>query len=122
MKQRLDSLSVLNANIPGELIKMEQDYRKPYAEKFVKDIDKNDFKIAISGTVVSKSEKSFLLDDGTGQVNIASENILEVDYVRVFGRIIPYEEGMEIQADVIQDLSKIDKQMHKKLKEVMFRT
>ena len=98
---------------------MEDSRRKPYVEKFVKDINANDFKIAVSGVIVNKTENSFLLDDGTGQVRVASANVPGHEYLRVFGKIMPMEDGFEIQAEIIQDLSKINKGLHKKVKSLL---
>ena len=97
----------------------EQFKRKPYTEKFIKDISVQDFKVAVSGVIVNKSDNSFLLDDGTGQIAVSSTLIPDFQYLRVFGKILPLESGFEIQSEVMQDLSKIDKGIHKKLKELL---
>ncbi len=103
------------------MIKMveEQFKRKPYVEKFIKDISFKDFKVSVSGIIVNKSENSFLLDDGTGQVAVSSATIPAYEYLRVFGKIIPLENGFELQSEIIQDLSKIDKAIHRKVKELL---
>ena len=96
-----------------------EDLRSPYTEKQVKNIKQDDGKISISGTIISREGNIFFLDDGTGQVKIACENMPSSDYVRVFGRIVPYSEHVEIQAEVIQDLSKVDKQLYNKIKKIL---
>lgn len=97
----------------------EQFKRKPYLEKFIKDISVKDFKVSVSGVLVNKSENSFLLDDGTGQIAVSSVVIPNYEYVRVFGKIIPLETGFELQSEIVQDLSKIDKAIHRKVKELL---
>ena len=97
----------------------EQFKRKPYAEKFIKDISIKDFKVAVSGVIVNKSEKSFLLDDGTGQIAVSSSTVPDYQYIRVFGKVLPLENGFELQSEIIQDLSKIDKAIHRKIKELL---
>lgn len=100
---------------------MENVFQQPFKEKFIKDLSETDFKVAVSGVIVSKNENTFLLDDSTGQitVSIINQGIPSYEYLRVFGKIMPYENGLELQAEIIQDLSKIDKEMHKKVKEVL---
>ena len=93
--------------------------RKPYLEKFVKDLSISDFKVSVSGIIVSKSESSFLLDDGTGQIQISAKEIPNFEYLRVFGKVMPLESGLEIDSEIIQDLSKIDKTIYKKVKELL---
>ncbi|MDP4012487.1 MAG: hypothetical protein Q8R00_02675 [Candidatus Nanoarchaeia archaeon] len=93
--------------------------RKPYIEKFVKDLSIQDFKVSVSGIIVTKSNNSFLLDDGTGQIQVIAANIPDFEYIRVFGKLLPTEAGFEIDSEIIQDLSKIDKTLYKKVKELL---
>jgi len=99
--------------------------RAAFKEKFVKDLDFTDFKVSVSGSIVNLSEGGFLMGDGTGEVyvnisgmeNPAVKN--EKDLVRVMGRIMPYENGFEIQADIIQDLNGADMGALKRIKEAL---
>ena len=93
--------------------------RKPFAEKFVKDLKAEDLKVAVSGVIVNKSENSFLLDDGTGQIRVISENVPNYEYTKVFGNLSNLEEGLVLQAEIVQDLSKIDKNLYKKIKSML---
>ena len=93
--------------------------RQPFKERFIKDLNVEDFKVALNGTIINKTDKSFFLDDGSGEILVTSDNIPDYDYVRVFGRLVPYEEGFELQAEIIQDLSKVDKELFRKVKELM---
>lgn len=97
----------------------EQFKRKPYVEKFIKDVTVKDYKVAVSGVIVNRSENSFLLDDGTGQLAVISTTIPNYEYTRVFGKVLPLETGFELQSEIIQDLSKIDKAIHRKVKELL---
>lgn len=92
--------------------------RFPAIEKEIKDITKEDIRVAVSGVIVNKNQNSFLLDDSTGQILVISETIPNYNYLRVFGRIIPIEDHLELQAEFIQDLSNINKKIHKKIKEL----
>lgn len=111
----------MSAYLENVRLKMaeEQFKRKPYTEKFIKDISVQDFKVAVSGVIVNKSDNSFLLDDGTGQIAVSSILIPDYQYLRVFGKVSPLESGFEIQSEAMQDLSKIDKVIHKKIKELL---
>ena len=93
--------------------------RRAFAEKFIKELNRNDFKVSVSGIIVDKTGDSFLLDDGTGQVRIVSQQIPNYSYLRVFGKIMPVEDGFEIQSDIIQDLGAINKNVHKKVKTLL---
>ena len=91
----------------------------PYKEKLIKELSEYDINVAISGIIVNRGKNTFILDDGTSQVSIYSENIPDYAYVRVFGRVIPFENDLEIQAQIIQDLSLIDKDLYNKYKKFL---
>src|SRR3989338_5395439 len=108
----------MRAYVEGLLITMEN-RASPYAEKFIKNINSNDFKVSVSGIVISKTENSFRIDDGTGQARVVSSEMPSHDYLRVFGKVMPVEDGFEIQADVVQDMSNVNKALHKKVKTLL---
>jgi hypothetical protein len=91
----------------------------PYKEKLIKDVSEYDINVAVSGVIINKAKTSFILDDGSSQVSIFSENIPDFSYVRVFGQVLPFENGFEIQAQIIQDLSLIDKELYTKYKKFL---
>lgn len=94
--------------------------KRTFIEKNIENLSKEDYNVAVSGIIVNKDENSFILDDGTGQLYILmSTNLNNNNFVRVFGRILPYEEGIQLQGFIIQDLSKIDKYLYKKVKELL---
>ncbi|MBS3108460.1 hypothetical protein J4409_01170 [Candidatus Woesearchaeota archaeon] len=88
-----------------------------YSEKLIKDVNENDKKVAISGVIISKEENSVVIDDGSSKIAIFFDqmNVPDAKYVRVFGRVIPYQEGLQVQADIIQDLSNINYELYKKM-------
>jgi len=94
-------------------------YGLPYKEKLINDITLEDSKVAVSGVVVSRGEGSFLIDDGTGQIVINSENAPNFEYIRVFGNVMDFNGTIVINADIMQDLSRIDKKIYKRIKELM---
>lgn len=88
-------------------------------DKYIKDLSEADTFVSLSGVVVSKSDGSFVLDDGSGEIMVLLESSELPPYVRVFGRLLSYEEGLRLQADFFQDISKIDKLLYKKVKELL---
>jgi RNase P/RNase MRP subunit p29 len=85
-----------------------------FVERFIKNI--NEPRVSISGTVVSVDENGFVLDDKTGQIVVFSNKKVEQGrYVRVFGNYL----GEGVKAEVIQDLSSVDKELHRKIIEKM---
>ncbi|MCD4666641.1 hypothetical protein K8R47_02420 [archaeon] len=91
--------------------------RLAYKEVFIKYLDKYQ-KVAISGIIVSKTDSNLVIDDSTGNIQVIGETPLNINnYVRIFGSYI--KEQNIIQAHLIQDLSKINPQLHKKIKTLL---
>lgn len=96
-------------------------------EKEIAEIQKNDARVRITGTIVSKNENanSIDIDDGTGKVTVLlqSENrfsqLETEDFIRVIGSVLAFDEGFEIKGDIIQDFSEIDKELYKKVKKTL---
>lgn len=88
-----------------------------YIEKIIKDVNADDKKVAISGYVISKEEHSIVIDDGSSEIPVFFDqlNVPNGRYLRIFGRVILHEEGLQIQADLIQDLSGMDYELYKKM-------
>lgn len=94
--------------------------RAPSKPVRIKDLKKVQGRVALLGIITSKNKdlSSFMLDDGDSQVLVLTqsvkdfENIKEGQMVRVLGKIWGEEEEIEIQADIIQDFSKIDKELY----------
>lgn len=80
-------------------------------------------RVCVAGTVVSKNDDlySFLIDDGEGKVLVLTNDAdrfktIEVgQFIRVFAKIWGEGDEIELQADVVQDFSKIDKDLYMKL-------
>lgn len=85
----------------------------------MKDITLEYHKIAVSGQVVSTSGTSFFLDDGTGQLLVRTEKLPMTDFVKVYGRLLAYEDSYELVADIVQDYSSADKELLRKVKELL---
>ncbi len=94
---------------------------RTYIEKDIKDICKEDFNVSVTGVIVNKGTNSFILDDKTGQIQVITEdNNFELNtFVRVFARVVPLEEGIQLHSIAVQDLSKIDKFLYNKIKRLL---
>ena len=93
--------------------------RQPFVDKYTKDLSPSDTFVSLTGVVVSKDESSFILDDGSGDVVVLMNSEGLPDYVRVFGRLLQTEDGLRLQGDFFQDVSKIDKLLYKKVKDLI---
>lgn len=95
-----------------------------YYEHIISELKPTHSKVAVSGTLITKNESSLVIDDGTGQIVVLTNELFVPSgaYLRIFGRVIPFDDGLQIHADVIQDLSTIDKIAHKKVKELLRNT
>lgn len=93
--------------------------RQPFVDKYIKDLSPSDTFVSISGVVVSKNADSIILDDGSGDIVVLLDSEDLPSYVRVFGRLLRTEDGLRLQADFFQDVSKIDKLLYKKVKDLM---
>lgn len=95
---------------------------KAAKEKRIKDINKDDSRLAISGLIINKSENSLILDDGTSQLKVIFEEPNEFkqgQYIRVIGNLINFNETNELRAEIIQDLNNINKKLHQKVIELL---
>lgn len=86
-----------------------------YLPKKISSVSKSDSKVSVVGTVSEVSENSFVLDDGTGKMEIISDQPVEKDEtVRVFCSSV---EG-KLKADTIQSLKGFDLNLFKRIEEL----
>ncbi len=76
-----------------------------------------DSKVRVIGTVISKAENSFILDDGKGTVQVFAdtkvlEAIAENKVIRVIGRVSPNEKSFDIRAEIIHDMAGLNTKIH----------
>ena len=94
--------------------------RLPALPKKITEINpEKDIRIRILGKVIDKSDEVLVVDDGSGKADIITTD-LEVtvnigDTVRVFTRVLPLEDGYELRAEIIQDMTKLDLDLYKKV-------
>ena len=95
--------------------------RIPSVERRISEIMAEDMRVSLIGTIIDKQEDSIILDDGTGKIAIGFDSPIEVEpdqIVRVFGRVMPIEEGFELQGEIIQNMSGMDMGLLKKVREL----
>ncbi|MBI4021120.1 MAG: replication protein RepA [Candidatus Aenigmarchaeota archaeon] len=100
---------------------MPEDFQRrlPSVEREVASIRPEDIRVSLVGMVIDKDGTSMVLDDGTGKITVRSDQplVAEVNQrVRVFGRVIPMEQGAELQGDVVQDMRLLDLELWTRLK------
>ncbi|UCD03354.1 MAG: replication protein RepA [Candidatus Aenigmatarchaeota archaeon] len=97
---------------------MSTPQRMPARERSVSSIKPEDTRVSLVGTVVGATGDTVAIDDGTGNVNVTFEEpptLKTGQLVRVFGKTIPIEGGVEIQGEACQDFSVADVELYKKV-------
>jgi hypothetical protein len=92
--------------------------RLPAVERKIGEIGKNDIRVSILGTVVDKNENVVIIDDGTGKIQATFDDAVNCEVnqlARIFGRIIHTDNGIELQGEICQGMSKIDLSMYRKV-------
>ena len=90
-------------------------FRNHYEKRKIPEINPDvDLKVKILGFVVDKKDDTIVLDDGSEKVKVfvdtpgMMEKIKINQLIRVFGSTLPTEDGFEIRADSVQDLSNLN--------------
>ena len=95
--------------------------RLPYLDRRIDELTQDDIKVRVSGAVIEKRGDVLIIDDGTGQVRIATEGPKGFDInnlIRVFGRVIPVEGGVEISGEILQDMSDVNMDLYKRTHDI----
>ena len=74
-------------------------------------------KVTKSGTVIDCNDNVVVLDDGTGKITAVFRDPVGVETgrtVRIFGRVMPAEDGFEIEGEFLQDMSSVDLTLYRK--------
>ncbi|MEK6909675.1 MAG: hypothetical protein AABW61_01200 [Candidatus Aenigmatarchaeota archaeon] len=86
-----------------------------YIPKQISEVKPTDSRVSLIGNVVNVGENSFILDDGTGKIEVISEMPVERNKLfRVFCSVI----DEKLKADVVQDMEGLDLNLFKKVKEL----
>ncbi|NCN38855.1 MAG: hypothetical protein COY38_04755 [Candidatus Aenigmarchaeota archaeon CG_4_10_14_0_8_um_filter_37_24] len=96
-----------------------------YSKRKISDINPaNDFKVKVMGIVVDKKDDTLVIDDGSAKLQVFADlpNIIDTislnQLVRVFGSVMPVDNGFELKADILQDLSDLNVNLYKKVDEL----
>jgi aspartyl/asparaginyl-tRNA synthetase len=97
--------------------------RAPAIITRIKDLNSDMGRVCILGTIVQKNNDigSVILDDGASSVLVLLNNPQDIEKfqtgqtVRVMGKVWGSESEIEIQAEVVQDFSKIDRELYNKI-------
>ena len=96
-----------------------------YNKRKISEINlENDFKVKVVGMIVDKKDETILIDDGSAklQVFVNLPNIIDTinlnQLIRVFGSVMPTDEGFELKADIVQDLTGLNVKLYKKVDEL----
>ena len=96
-----------------------------YFKRKIEEINpENDFKVKVMGFIVDKKDDTLVIDDGSAklQVFVDLPNIIDSinpnQLIRVFGSVMPTDEGFELKADIVQDLTGLNVNLYKKVDEL----
>jgi len=95
--------------------------RLPSVMKDIGEIGQGDLRVSVIGTIIDKQQDSLVLDDGTGKMLIRFDSPFEAELsrmVRVLGKVVPLEDGVELHGEFLQDMDGIDTELLKRLKKV----
>lgn len=93
---------------------MDKPRKAPAVFKKVSNVTEDDIRIRLLGDVIEKKENSIVLKDETGQMHVDGGAYTGGEFVRVFGRPIKTQEGLVIEAEMIQDMDTLDKKTYKR--------
>lgn len=91
--------------------------RIPAAIKRIEDIS-DQLRVSVVGTVIKCGESEFILDDGTGQLNVITAEqvpVSEKDIVRVIGKVY----GETLEAEIVQNMNNLNMHLYLKMYELI---
>src|SRR3989338_8856932 len=83
--------------------------------KSIAEIKGDEIRVRILGRVIDSADGVIVVDDGLGRAEIISDVTHPGSLVRIFCRVMQLEEGYELQAEIVQDMSKLDMDLYKKV-------
>jgi len=94
--------------------------KAPAIERDISDIDPQDIRVSVVGTVIRKDpiQYSMTIDDGTASITVFADTLYDVQStVRIIGR--PQMRGEPIiDAEIIQDFSGFNLELYQRIKEM----
>jgi len=95
--------------------------RLPSVMKDIGEIKPEDLRISVIGTIIDQQQDSMVLDDGTGKVLIRFDSPFETEMnkmIRVLGKVVPLDDGIELHGEFIQDMSGLDLELLNRVKRI----
>ena len=74
-----------------------------------------DVRVRLLGRVLDKTESTLVIDDGSEKAEIVIDVAPDAEFVRVFCRVLPLEQGYELRAEVVQPIDNLDIDLYKKV-------
>ena len=100
--------------MPEEEGSQEFRRRLPSVLKRVSELESGDIRVSLIGTVLDRADDGIVLDDGTGRIDVTLDEPPGVDsggLARVFGRVVPLENGFQVQGEIVQDMKGLDMEL-----------
>ena len=96
--------------------------RFPTTEKKISEITPENIRVSIIGTIIDKTENKLIVDDGSGSIEVFSDeelikNVGNNKIVRVIGRVTS-DGTLAINAELIQDFSRFDVGLYEEIKNI----
>ena len=85
------------------------------------DVNQKDIRVRVLGTVIDRQDNTLVLDDGTGKIVATFDepvNVKERSLVRIIGRVMPVDGGLELSGEIIQNMEGLDIDVFKKLSSI----
>ncbi len=94
--------------------------RLPATPRKIAEINpEKDIRARLLGHVIDKTETSLIIDDGSGKSEVIIEEGTEKfninDFLRIFVRVLPLENGFELRGEVVQNMNNLDTELYKKV-------
>lgn len=75
-----------------------------------------DVRVRILGRVIDKSDGTLVVDDGSSTAQIVTDATANIDdFVCVFARVLPLENGYELRGEIVQNRNSMDMELHKRV-------
>ncbi len=98
---------------------MERPRKAPAVEKDIADISETDIRVRVIGKVTKKEDSNMTLNDSTGEIVVYADVPVNVgDTIRVFGRPTKTGVSVVLNAEIVQDMNKLNMALFKKYRQL----
>ena len=93
-----------------------QYHRLAAAPRKITDINpEKDVRVRILGRIIDKADGTIVVDDGSSTAQIVTDSGEVDDFVCVFARVLPLEDGYELRGEIVQNKNGLDMALYKKI-------